>query len=82
MYGDFCPECQECPMQREYSIFAISSNCSKGSNQFCPKYLESSKIYMNKINASITEYCPYGGNEIWECPKANKGLDFDQCFNM
>ena len=41
------------------------------------------KICMDKVNVSITNKCSYGGeDEFWNCPKANKGLAFEQCYNM
>ena len=41
------------------------------------------KICMDKVNVSITDKCSYGGeDEFWNCPKANKGLAFEQCYNM
>ena len=81
IYGDFCNDCHECPIGTN-SFSAISSNCSKRFNHFCPLYM-SSKICMDKVNVSVTDYCTHGGqNEHWICPKASKGLDFEQCYYM
>ena len=80
VFGDFC---QECPLVHLYSSFAVSSNCSYNLNHFCPLYDDASKICIDKVDVSITNYCSYGGqNEYWKCPKANKGLKFDQCYDM
>ena len=81
--GDFCHDSQECPISAQNSILAMSSNCSKMSNHFCPLYDYSSKICMDKVNVSITDYCSWGGlDEPWICPEANKGLKFEQCYDM
>ena len=50
-------------------------------NHFCPMYHQSSKICKDEVN--VTDYCSYGGgqDEYWKCPKANKGLNFDQCYD-
>ena len=77
MYGDFC---NQCPIG-EKSTVALTSNCSKAFNQFCP-ISSSSKICINNVDVSITDYCSYDGGEYWTCPKVNKGLDFEQCYHM
>ena len=79
LYGDFCHECHECPLAT-YSVYAMLSNCSKRSNNFCPMFDVTSKICMDRFNVNITDYCDYG--EPWICPKANKGLNFEQCYDM
>ena len=79
--GDFCLGCQECPIAN-FSIMALTSNCSKSSNHYCPLNFDSSKICMDKVNFSITDYCSNGGrDDYWKCPKANKGLNFEQCYD-
>ena len=81
MFGEFCHECQECPIEL-ISGFAMSSNCSKMFNHFCPMYPETSKICMDRVNTNITDYCSGGGvNHYWKCPKANKGLEVEQCYD-
>ena len=81
--GDFCQECQECPVRKYASSLALTSNCSKSLNNYCPRDLLTSKICMDKINDSITDHCSYvEGDEPWLCPKANKGLDFEQCYDL
>ena len=78
IFGDFC---QECPINRR-SVLALTSNCSKSSNHFCQIDYYSSKICMDKVNVNITKYCSNGGyDEPWICPKANKGLHFEQCYD-
>ena len=81
IYGDFCVETQECALSPG-STFALTSNCSKTSNHFCPFYASSSKICMDKVNVSITDYCTSDGlyHKYWKCPKAIKGHDFEQCY--
>ena len=82
IYGNFCHDSNDCPTE-SFSSFAMSSNCSKINNHFCPLNFGSSKICIDKANVPITEYCPSGlGLKNWECPKANKGLNFDQCYDM
>ena len=82
IYGDFCSDSEMCPIATENQL-ALSSNCSKTSNHFCPMYQMSSKICMDKVNVSVTDYCSYGrGEQYWKCPKANKGLIFEQCYHM
>ena len=83
IYGDFCHDCQECPIQPFSHLYhlAMSTNCSKSSNHFCPIYMSASKICLDKVNVSITDYCS-NGDEPWICPKANKGLNFEQCYKM
>ena len=78
--GDFCHQCQECPIVT-YSTVAFTSNCSKRSNHFCPVYHQTLKICMEK-DVSIADYCSDSYGEYWNCPKANKGLDFEQCNYM
>ena len=83
IHGDFCQNCQECPLEL-FSSFAMSSNCSKTSNHFCTVFQGTSKICMNKVDVSITDYCSSHGlndPEPWVCPKANKGLNFEQCYD-
>ena len=78
IHGDFC---YDCPLYI-YSAFALKSNCSKMSNHFCPLYAGTSKICMDKVNVNITYYCSRDGQDKpWICPKANKGLNFEQCYN-
>ena len=39
---------------------------------------------MNGGNVSVTDYCSYFNDdqaEPWICPKANKGLNFEQCYD-
>ena len=83
IYGDFCKDGHECPTSI-YSNYAMKSNCSYDSNHFCPMQFDSSKICINKMNVSISDYCrngdPYGIDTHWTCPKANYGLDFEQCY--
>ena len=81
IYGDFCNKCQECPI-KGHSDIAMSSNCSKITNHFCPKWYSTSKICMDNAEVSITDYCHFDGDDYWKCPKANKGLNFDQCYYM
>ena len=82
IYGHFCLENQVCPTTKN-NLLALTSNCSKSLNHFCPMYLGSSKICMDKVNFNITDSCISGGSEKhWKCPKANKGLDFEQCYNQ
>ena len=60
---------------------ALTSNCSKESNHVCPIDMTNSKICVDKDNVSITDYCnmlPVKEKQ-WVCPKANKGLSFQQC---
>ena len=78
IYGDFC---HECPIDK-YSSFALTSNCSKSSNNFCPIHYYSSKICTDKVNVNLTDYCNiFSGSEPWICPKANKGLNYEQCYD-
>ena len=77
IFGDYC---HDCPIGHS-STSALTSNCSKSSTNFCPINLYSSKICLDKVNVSITDYCSGGGFEkFWICPKANKGLIFEQCY--
>ena len=72
--------CHGCPLG-SYSTFAMSSNCSKRFNNFCPMYYSSSKICMDKVNVPMN--CSAGGlHQYWKCPKAIKGPNFDQCYDM
>ena len=83
IYGEMCNKSEECPISDLTSKRALESNCSYSSNHFCPIYYTSSKICMDKVDVSITDYCTYYGQaEPWNCPKANKGLKFDQCYSM
>ena len=80
LYGDSCHD--ECPIGKS-SRSAMSSNCSKSLNNFCPIIEETSKICMDRVNVSITDYC-FSNSEYdkyWNCPKANKGVNFEQCYN-
>ena len=78
IFGDYCHDCPITPS----SSFALTSNCSKMSNHFCPLQSDSSKICTDKVNVNITEYCSWGGyDEPWKCPKANKGINFEQCYD-
>ena len=80
IYGD---SCEECPIEKHSSALALASNCGRSSNNFCPIYDATSKICMNKVNVNIIDYCSYFAEdgEAWICPKANKGLNFDQCYD-
>ena len=75
IYGDFCHECQECPITVN-SYIALTSNCSKSSNHFCPMTAYSSKICTDEVNVSL-----YNGTKLWRCPKANRGLNFEQSYD-
>ena len=78
---DFCRDCQECPINKQSSV-ALTSNCSKTSNNFCPVTYDTSKICINRLNVSLPKYCTkYEDAPHWICPKANKGLDFEQCYD-
>ena len=80
-YGNYCNQCKECPIFRR-TYYAMTSNCSKSSNNFCPMSISSSKVCMDKVNvSSITYYCG-GYTNVWNCPKANKGLNYEQCYSM
>ena len=79
IFGDFCHECQDCPIAKNYLKLFLLSNCSKSSNNFCPTHRDSSKICMDRFNVNKTDYCNYDGS--WICPKANKGLNFEQCYD-
>ena len=83
IYEDFCEGGHACPIGTD-SYFALTSNCSKISNHFCPIYHLTSKICLDKVDVNITNYCKYGRNdeEPWICPKANKGLSFVQCYDL
>ena len=82
-HGGFCKDSQECPIITSYGIMALTSNCGHVSNHFCPISRGLSKICIDKVNVSITDYCTEGGHDkYWKCPKANKGLVFEQCFDM
>ena len=40
---------------------------------------------MDEVNVSIIDYCSadnFDGGDVWMCPKANEGLDFEQCYFM
>ena len=79
IFGEFC---YECPLIKISSL-ALTSNCSKMSNHFCPMDYTSSKICMDKVNVPITDYCSTSADDKpWICPKANKGLNFEQCYEM
>ena len=79
IFGEFC---YECPLMK-YSVSALTSNCSKRSNNFCQRSEITSKICMNKVNVNITKHCSFGGyDKTWICPKAKKGLKFEQCYDM
>ena len=80
VYGKFCNENQGCPLGIE-SLLALTSNCSKSSNHFCPISSSTAKICIDRVDVSITNYCSYGArnDSYWKCPKANKGLEFEQC---
>ena len=81
IYGDFCHECQECPTFEIFTEMGLTSNCSKISNHFCPMFLGSSKICMDKVNVNITDYCSASYvRKPWFCPKAINGLNFEQCY--
>ena len=50
-------------------------------------YEYSSKICMDKVNVSIGDYCSGDKADYFDCteyykdcPKANKGLNFEQCY--
>ena len=77
IFGDFC---HECPLLKHSSL-ALTSNCSKSSNHFCPIGYDTSKICTDKVNVNITDYCRHEFSETWICPKANKGLNFEQCYH-
>lgn len=82
---DFCEECNMCPISPTNSLMALKSNCSHSSNHFCPIYQFTSKICMDEVNVSIIDYCSadnFDGGDVWMCPKANEGLDFEQCYFM
>ena len=82
IYGDFCVKSRECAILPD-SDFALTSNCSKSSNHFCPIHPYSSKICMDNVNVSITDYCTGGiYDKHWKCPKAIKGHDFEQCYTV
>lgn len=77
IFGDYC---HDCPIGYS-STYALTSNCSKSSNHFCPLYAYTSKICMDKVNVDITDFCSYAGyDEPLKCPKANKGINFEQCY--
>ena len=82
IYRDFCHENKVCPIH-PYSSMALKSNCSQTFNHFCPTSEKTSKICMDKLDVSITTYCSnsYMGQGPWKCPKANKGLNFEQCYD-
>ena len=80
--GGFCDENLQCPLTR-YSVYAMTSNCSKSSNNFCPLFILSSKICMDSVNVNTTDYCSLGyQDEFWKCPNAMKGINFEQCYDM
>ena len=82
--GHFCDKCHECPISTQHSFIAMSSNCNKMSNNFCPISSHASKICMDKLSVNITDYCLRSnvGDNYWKCPKARKGLNFEQCYDM
>ena len=79
----FCEECNMCPIS-PFSWMALKSNCSHSSNHFCPLHQFTSKICMDEVDVSIVDYCSFENPDdaVWMCPKANEGLDFEQCFLM
>ena len=78
IFGDFC---YDCPLPH-YSVLALTSNCSKSSNTLCPIHSLTSKICTDKVDVNITKHCSQDGyDKIWICPKANKGLNFEQCYD-
>ena len=80
--GNFCNRCEECPIFTQSRI-ALKSNCTKKSNQFCPVSPDSSKICMDKHNVSISAYCSLNSdNDYWQCPHANSGITFEQCYDV
>ena len=82
IFEDFCNKCQECPIL-PFSMVAFASNCSKISNHVCPFSKDASKICIDKLNVSITDYCSdKDGNKYWKCPMANKGLKHEQCYSQ
>lgn len=78
----FCESQGQCPISTDFTSVALKSNCSRISNHFCPMNRLSSKICMDEVNVSITDYCSSVGDEhVWECPSANSGLKFEQCYS-
>lgn len=83
-FEHFCEDL--CPLSA-IAITALKSNCSYIQNKNCPIYRVSNKICMDKVNVTISDYCTgnsYDYDEeklFWSCPKANRGLDFEQCYN-
>ena len=83
VYGGFCEECKKCPIGVRSSYMFMSSNCSKSSNHICPKSRKTSKICMDEVKVSMTDFCLLqDAHDYWKCPKANKGLNFEQCYKM
>ena len=38
---------------------------------------------MDEVKVSMTDFCLLqDAHDYWKCPKANKGLNFEQCYKM
>ena len=78
----FCVTQRQCPITDDDNIVAITSNCSYIFDTHCPLGLRSAKICIDSIDlGDIKEYCTSGvfiGRNV--CPKAKKGLEFQQCY--
>ena len=76
-FKDFCYEQGQCPISTK-NMMAITSNCSKLKDQHCPSKYYMTKVCIDRVDhRNITDYC-YQGTA---CPKANEGLEFDQCVS-
>ena len=77
---NFCEDQGQCPVSKT-GFVAITSDCS--SNHDCPASSYSSRVCIDRINVSLeSHFCSRGANFGKICPKANKGLYYQQCYNQ
>ena len=60
---------------------AIKSNCSLADYQHCPAGFFSTRICMDKVNVSVTDYCGSLLSQGKLCPLPSNGLEIDQCYS-
>ena len=78
----FCQDQGQCPIATEGYV-ALTSNCS--SNHDCPSSSLSSRICIDSANVSLEFYCKGAFEQFKDgimCPNSNKGLSYQQCYQM
>ena len=78
--GQFCEQQGQCPTIMIVET-ALKSNCSNVGSHYCPGSLDSTKICMDKINASVKDYCGSMRSQGQLCPPPSNGLEIEQCYS-